>query len=190
MYKSQILYDTNADYVSTARSLDSCPHVISYFTEKGLLWFKIKGTETIFMLFPKKQRLQVKWNNSEEKKVLLKIVRELLVPEQGQTLRIEPAEQQLWIEYPPPPNFKLYWCEEETVYTLKDEIKELKKLGFFGWWDRRSERNTQKKKNDLLELRSDVAARMEVLHSDKKFTYPKYVDALHKHRQKYGLEKG
>jgi len=113
--KTQIVYETNADYEATYRKLAESQVIVAEKTEKGLIWFTVKGTKTVFTLSPY-GRLQVKWNNPEEKKVLLKIIKTLIAPKQGQKFRMKPTGQQPFIRYPPPPNFKLWWCDEETEY--------------------------------------------------------------------------
>jgi len=113
--KNQVVYQTNADCEATYENLAKNPIVIVDRTEKGLLWFRVKNTDTVFMLSPN-GKLQVKWRSEEEKKVLFNIVKELLVPN-NPPLEIKPSRQQLWVDYPPPENFKLYWCGEKTEYT-------------------------------------------------------------------------
>jgi len=116
--KTQVVYVTNADYEATYQKLTESRVVIVDRTQKGLIWFRVIGTRTIFSLSPY-GKLQVKWTNLEEKKILLKIVRNLLVAEEGQKMRIKPSGQQAFIPYPEPPSFKLYWCDEETEYVRK-----------------------------------------------------------------------
>ena len=70
--------------------------------------------------------MQVKWKNSQEKKVLLEIVKNLLVAQEGE-LKIRPSKQQVWIDYPPPSNFKLYWCDEETEFLKNPSFSEKEK---------------------------------------------------------------
>ena len=57
-------------------------------------------------------------------------------------------------------------------------------FGLFDWLDRRDER----KEKRILELRARIAARMEVLCSGETFTYLRFEEALHRHRQEYELE--
>jgi hypothetical protein len=35
-------------------------------------------------------------------------------------LRITPVKQQFWLEYPPPKDFRLYWCD--TAYKYKEQV--------------------------------------------------------------------
>ncbi|RLG99746.1 hypothetical protein DRO19_01505 [Candidatus Bathyarchaeota archaeon] len=116
---NQVVYQTNADYEASYEKLVSSDIMIVEKTEKGLIWFRVKGTRTIFQLSPN-GKLQVKWQNPEEKKVLLNIVKNILVSKNDQPLIITPLKQQVWIDYPPPPNFKLYWCENKTEYSRND----------------------------------------------------------------------
>ncbi|MEM3824237.1 MAG: hypothetical protein QXH87_04815 [Candidatus Bathyarchaeia archaeon] len=118
---NQVVYETNADFEATWKNLTDNPLIVAAVdrTEKGLLWFRFKGTSNVFMLSPD-GRLQVRWENEEEKKVLFELVKMLLVPK-GSTLTIKPSKQQVWIDYPPPENFKLYWCKEETEYLQKSK---------------------------------------------------------------------
>ena len=122
---NQVLYQTNADWYATWKNLTQNPIVVAAVdrTEKGLLWFRLKGTNTVFILSPE-GRLQVRWSSPEEKKVAFEIVKHLLVPEEKQKLKVTPLKQQLWIDYPEPENFRIYWCKEETEY-LKKEHKVL-----------------------------------------------------------------
>lgn len=122
-YKNQVVYRTNADYFASYEKLkEAQSNVVASFdqTEKGHIWFRLAETKTVFVLSPK-GKLQIKWSDLKEKQVLLKIVRSLLVPEQGQKLKITPTSQQAYISYPPPTNFKLYWCEEKTEYVKKSD---------------------------------------------------------------------
>lgn len=68
-------------------------------------------------MLSKNGTMQVRWHTLEEKKVLLKLVQNVLVPESGQRLIIRPDKQQAWINYKEP--FKLSWCDESTEYKLK-----------------------------------------------------------------------
>ena len=120
-YPNQIVYRTNADYFASYEKLkEAQSNVVAscYQTKKGHIWFRLAETKTVFILSPK-GKLQVKWSDLKEKQVLLKIVPSLLVPEQGQKLEITPTSQQAYISYPPPTNFKLYWCDEKTEYVKK-----------------------------------------------------------------------
>jgi hypothetical protein len=140
--KTQIVYETNADYEATIQRLTKSELVIGDNTCKGLFWFRIEGTKTVFILSPY-GKLQVRWNEVQEKKVLLKIVKKLLVPKDGDKLRIKPTSQQAFVRYPPPENFKLYWCDEETEYVrIVDTAKKESSIftfiifgvmGFFGF---------------------------------------------------------
>jgi hypothetical protein len=116
--KTQIVYETNVDYEATYQNLVECNVVIVDKTEKGLIWFKLKGSKTIFTLSPY-GKLQVKWSRVEDKKALLPIVKNLFVPEEGERLRMRPTGQQAFIPYPVPQRFKLYWCDEVTEYVRK-----------------------------------------------------------------------
>ncbi|MEM4481077.1 MAG: hypothetical protein QXG58_07595 [Candidatus Bathyarchaeia archaeon] len=118
---NQVVYDANFDYEATYEKLVQSFIAVVEKTEKGLIWVRFKDTKTVFLLSPK-GKIQVRWANPEEKKVLLKILKNMLVPIEGQKLSIKPSKQQLFIEYPPPPNFKLYWCEAETEYVKQAEF--------------------------------------------------------------------
>ncbi len=119
--KNQVVYEANFDYEATYERLVRSGIAAVDETGKGLIWVRFKGTKTVFLLSPN-GKIQVKWTSPEEKKVLLKILRNLLVPVVGQELTIKPTKQQLFIEYPPPPNFKIYWCEAETEYVKQAEF--------------------------------------------------------------------
>jgi hypothetical protein len=120
---NQVVYETNADYDATWENLTKNPLVVVDTCKErcGTLWFRLKGTKTVFILSPY-GRLQVKWECEDEKKVLFEIVKNLLIPKDS-TLKIKPLKQQVWINYPEPENFKLYWCKEETEY-VKSKLAE------------------------------------------------------------------
>ncbi|MCW4046324.1 MAG: hypothetical protein NWE99_02005 [Candidatus Bathyarchaeota archaeon] len=113
-----MVYQTNADWHATYEALVKNSLVIADTTQKGLIQFWFKDSPTLFMLSPT-GKLQVKWNNLDEKKILFKLVKNLLVAGDGEKLVVKPLRQQMWIEYPVPPSFKLYWCSEATEYALK-----------------------------------------------------------------------
>ena len=94
---NQVVYQTNADYEASYEKLVSSDIMIVEKTEKGLIWFRVKGTRTVFQLSPN-GKLQVKWQNPEEKKVLLNIVKNILVSKNDQPLIITPLKQQVWID--------------------------------------------------------------------------------------------
>ena len=112
----------------------NCSLVIVDMTAKGLLWFKFKDSKTVFQLSPM-GKLQVKWNNLDEKKTLYKLVKNLLVAIPNEKLVIKPLKQQMWIEYPVPDSFKVFWCDEATEFVHKEiETKEEeKKPDEFHW---------------------------------------------------------
>jgi hypothetical protein len=118
--KTQIVYETNADYEKSYENICANVMMKAEKTQKGLIWFMFRKTNTAFMLSPN-GKLQVKWNDSEEKIVLLKLLQNVLVPTQGQKLEIQPSRQQVWVTYPAPQDFKLYWCEEKTEYSQTKE---------------------------------------------------------------------
>jgi len=125
---SQVVYQTNADWHATYDALVKNSLVIADTTQKGLIQFWFRDNPTLFMLAPT-GKLQVKWNNLDEKKILFKLVKNLLVAGDGEKLVVKPLRQQVWIEYPMPPSFKLYWCSEATEYVLKKPAIEQSKRG-------------------------------------------------------------
>lgn len=118
----QVVYESNVDYEASCQKLAENPLVVADVTEKGLLSFWFKRTRTLFQVSPK-GKIQVKWSNVEEKKTLLKLAKNVLVAKEGQKLKITPLKQQLWISYPVPESFKLYWCDEETEFYRKEQVK-------------------------------------------------------------------
>jgi hypothetical protein len=121
--KTQIVYETNIDYEATYSSLYRNSLLDNlHQTQKGLIWFRFKNTQTIFMISPD-GKMQVKWNDTEEKKILLKLLKSLLIADKGHKLRIKPAKQQVWVPYPPPEPLKLFWCDEETTYIRCPRLK-------------------------------------------------------------------
>ena len=133
---SQVVYQTNADWVASQEAMGkNSSLVMADTTAKGLLWFKFKDSQTVFQLSPM-GKLQVKWNDLHEKKTLYKLVKNLLVANLNEKLVIKPLKQQMWIEYPVPESFKLYWCDQATEFVLKKapETKEEEKnlMNFIG----------------------------------------------------------
>jgi len=115
---SQVVYKTNADYTGSYEAMTKNPLVIAEPTQKGLLTFWFKGSRTIFLLSPM-GKLQVRWSDLAEKKMLFKLVRNLLVAKDNEKLSLQPTKQQTWIEYPVPESFKLYWCDSATEFVSK-----------------------------------------------------------------------
>lgn len=118
----QVVYQTNADWHATYEALANNCLIKADTTEKGLIQFWFKDNPTLFMLSPN-GKLQVKWSNLEEKKTLFKLVENLLVAVGNEKLIINPLKQQLWIEYPVPDSFKVYWCDQSSEYALKNQSK-------------------------------------------------------------------
>lgn len=115
-HSNQVVYDTNADYYETYRCLKNNKEIASIDqTPKGIIRFRFTNSNIIFGLSPK-GKLQVKWNNLEEKKALLNTLENILIPTEGK-LRIEPDFQQLWIKHPAPKDFGLYWCNKKFGYS-------------------------------------------------------------------------
>jgi hypothetical protein len=117
----QVVYKANFDYCATYEKLRQSTVGALDVTQKGLIWFKFNGTRTVFLLTPG-GFIQVKWSDLEEKKVLFKVFKGLLVPAAGKKLTVKPLKQQVWVDYPAPPDFKLYWCEAETEYVKQAEF--------------------------------------------------------------------
>jgi hypothetical protein len=115
---TQVVYQTNADYTATEEALATNKLIIVAPTRKGLLWFRFVDSRTIFQLSPM-GKLQVRWADLNEKRTLYRLVKNLLVASPNEKLVVKPLKQQLWIEYPVPDPFKIYWCDELTEYTLK-----------------------------------------------------------------------
>lgn len=122
--KTQIVYGTNIDFGASVEKIAESELIVWDRTEKDLVWFQIKGTTTVFVLSPR-GKMQVKWENPEEKKILMKVVESILVPRDGQKLEIKPVGQQAFVKYPPPEKFRLYWCDETTEYERQALQKEM-----------------------------------------------------------------
>lgn len=123
---SQVVYQTNADWYATYEALVKNSLVKTDTTQKGLIQFWFKDNPTLFMLSPA-GKLQVKWNDVEEKKVLFSLVKNLLVAAPNEELVITPLKQQIWIDYPVPDSFKVYWCSEASEFALKKPVVGLSK---------------------------------------------------------------
>jgi hypothetical protein len=115
---SQVVYQTNADYYASEEAIAQNNLIIFEKTKKGLLWFRFTSSRTIFQLSPN-GKLQVKWSNLEEKKLLYKLVKSLLIANKNEELAIKPLKQQTWIDYPEPESFKVYWCDQSTEFVNK-----------------------------------------------------------------------
>jgi hypothetical protein len=114
---SQVVYQTNADWYASYEALVNNSLMKADTTQKGLLQFWFKDNPTLFTLSPT-GKLQVKWHSLDEKRTLYKLLRNLLVPNSNGKLVIKPLRQQVWIEYPVPESFKLYWCDNASEYVL------------------------------------------------------------------------
>ena len=123
---SQVVYQTNADWHATYEALVNNSLVRADTTQKGLIQFWFKDSPTLFMLSPM-GKLQVKWNNVEEKKILFGLVKNLIVAAPNEELVIKPLKQQLWIDYPVPDSFKVYWCGDTSEFVLKKPVVGLSK---------------------------------------------------------------
>ena len=56
-----------------------------------MIWLKFKHTKTVFLISPY-GKIEVAWKKLGEKKVLLKILKNLLVSKEGEKLKIEPVK--------------------------------------------------------------------------------------------------
>jgi len=119
---AQVVYQTNSDLIASYEAMVKNPLVVADMTEKGLLWFKFKDNHPVFQLSCE-GKLQVKWTDVSEKRTLHRLVKNLLIAKANEKLVIKPLRQQTWIQYPAPESFKLYWCDIESEYTLKDPEK-------------------------------------------------------------------
>src|SRR3990170_139324 len=119
---SQVVYETNADWLASQESMVKNDLVMVDVTVKGLLWFRFKKNRTVFLLSPL-GKLQVKWSDESEKRTLFRLIKELLVAKPNEKLLVRPLKQQTWIEYPVPNSFKVYWCDEASEFVLKTPVK-------------------------------------------------------------------
>jgi hypothetical protein len=122
---SQVVYQTNADWHDSYDAMAKNTLVTVEETKKGLLWFHFIGSQTVFTLSPT-GKLQVKWSDLNEKRILYKQIRNLLVAKPNEKLTIKPLKQQMWIEYPVPKSFKLYWCDQSTEFVLNKKAENKK----------------------------------------------------------------
>ena len=149
---SQVVYQTNADYTATEEALTNNTLVVLAPTKKGLLWFRFVDSRTVFQLSPM-GKLQVKWGDLNEKRTLYKLVKNLLVANQQEELVIKPLKQQLWIEYPVPDSFKVYWCDQASEFALKKP----------------SETKQQEKPSQFIIELNDVGTALEQLRHEFRF---------------------
>ena len=128
---TQVVYQTNADWHDSYKALAKNSLVTVEETKKGLLWFHFKESRTVFTLSPT-GKLQVKWSDLHEKRILYKQIRNLLTAKPSEKLTIKPLKQQMWIEYPVPESFKIYWCDHWAEFGLKktSETTEAERTGY------------------------------------------------------------
>ncbi len=119
---SQVVYQTNADWHDSYDAMAKNTLVTVEETKKGLLWFHFIGSQTVFTLSPT-GKLQVKWSDLNEKRILYKQIKNLLVAKPNEKLTIKPLKQQMWIEYPVPKSFKIYWCDQSTEFVLNKKAE-------------------------------------------------------------------
>jgi hypothetical protein len=94
----QVVYQTNADYLSTYEAMVRNALIVADITEKGLLWFKFKGSKPIFLLSPK-GKLSVKWNCASEKRLLCKLLKNILIANDSDKIMLKPLRLHLWKVY-------------------------------------------------------------------------------------------
>ena len=121
---SQVVYQTNADWHDSYDAMAKNTLVTVEETKKGLLWFHFKDSRTVFILSPT-GKLQVKWSDLPEKRILYKQIKNLLIAKPNEKLTIKPLKQQMWIEYPVPESFKIYWCDHWSEFALKKSFEKI-----------------------------------------------------------------
>lgn len=124
-----MVYQTNADWYDSKDAMRKNPLVKVDVTKKGLIWFQFIGSKTVFLLSPS-GKMQVKWNDVNEKKTLFRFLKGLFIAKPNEKLVIKPLRQQTWIDYPVPEPFKLYWCDQTTDLVIKKEPEEKMQSSF------------------------------------------------------------
>jgi hypothetical protein len=148
---SQVIYQTNADWHDSYDALAKNTLVTVEQTKKGLLWFHFKESQTVFILSPT-GKLQVKWRDLHEKRILYKQIKNLLVAKPDEKLTIKPLKQQMWIEYPVPESFKIYWCDHSNEFVLK------KPSGSKTEEAPNEQQHSEQEKGSLIHYRNEAAA--------------------------------
>lgn len=148
---SQVVYQTNADWHDSYDALAKNSLVEVEETKKGLLWFHFKESRTVFTLSPT-GKLQVKWRDLNEKRILYKQIKNLLVAKPNEKLTIKPLKQQMWIEYPVPETFKIYWCDHSNKFVLKKPSGSNTEIAL------NKQQNSKQEKSSLKRYRKKAAA--------------------------------
>lgn len=148
---SQVVYQTNADWHDSYDALAKNTLVTVEQTKKGLLWFHFKESQTVFILSPT-GKLQVKWRDLHEKRILYKQIKNLLVAKPNEKLTIKPLKQQMWMEYPVPESFKIYWCDHFSEFGLK------KPYGSNTEEALNERQHSEQEKGSLIRFRNEAAA--------------------------------
>jgi hypothetical protein len=148
---SQVIYQTNADWHDSYDAMAKNTLVTVEQTKKGLLWFHFKESQTVFILSPT-GKLQVKWRDLHEKRILYKQIKNLLVAKPNEKLTIKPLKQQMWIEYPVPESFKIYWCDHWAEFGLK------KTSGSNQEESLNKQQHSEQEKGSLIHYRKEAAA--------------------------------
>ena len=115
---NQVVYQTNADFMATYENLVK-NGIPADLTEKGILQFYLDKIP--FQLSPR-GRLQVKWQSLEQKKRTLAKIKRLLIPKNGEDLRIVPLSQQVWLTYVPGMQPRIYWCNQSYKYKARTKL--------------------------------------------------------------------
>jgi hypothetical protein len=148
---SQVVYQTNADWHDSYDAMAKNTLVTVEQTKKGLLWFHFKESQTVFILSPT-GKLQVKWRDLHEKRILYKQIKNLLVAKPSEKLTIKPLKQQMWMEYPVPESFKIYWCDHFSEFGLK------KPSGSKAEEALNERQHSEQERSSLIRFRSEAAA--------------------------------
>ena len=90
---SQVVYQTNADLTASYEAMVKNHLIGAEVTQKGLLQFWFIGNRPLFQLSAN-GKLQVRWNDISEKKVLHRLVKKLLIANNNEKLVIKPLRQQ------------------------------------------------------------------------------------------------
>ena len=172
----------NLDYEATYESLYGLlPSVGVDKTQRGHISFRISSKKIEVLISPK-GKVQVAWENEEEKQKFLPALESLLKTNSGQKAELKPLYANVVnVPYPPPDHFSFAWCKEKFTF--------FQKLGFFLWIERRAER--KRLERELIIRRHEcelaIAKRMFEIHEHD----PEYLRKMEKLKfemlKKYGL---
>lgn len=180
--KYQNVYECqNLDFERTYESLCGVLPGVDK-TRKGHISFRISSKKIAVLISPK-GKVQVAWENEEEKQKFLASLESLLKTDNDQKTELKPLYANVVnVPYPPPEHFSFAWCKEKFTF--------FQKLGLFLWMERRATRKRQEREYEDAKRKCDIAAHWEImfLDGDDPGYLGKREDIKETYRKKYGLQ--